>query len=305
METVRVNEPQKENKYELVKAFDKLRLEIIFLKNQLNSVNREKEALFAKKYTASKEIKERIQAFRENRLKRDDLTKQVREFKQKRDISRKEISEKILSFKKLLEAKNKIFSKADIKNPFRIKKIIENIETKMETEVMPFQKEKELFKKVRDLQRSLEDAAEAEKLISDIRKVSSEITLGKKFVRSAHLDIQKIAAESQKIHEEMIKNSKEIDALKAKEKEYTKTFFQSRKIFNEANRALKEKLNLINAAREKIDKIASEEEETRKSRQNINIQRKENEIEQKFKTGKKLTTDDFLAFQDLIKNKNK
>ena len=305
METTSINEPKKENKYELIKDFDKLKSEIIFFKNQLNSVNREKESWFAKKYAASKEIKDRIHAFKENKSKRDDLTKQVKELKEKRDISRKEISEKISSFKKLVEGKNKIVSKYKIKNPFRIKKIIENIETKMETEVMPFQKEKDLSKKVKELKSSLEDAAEITKLISYIKKSSSEITQGKKFIQSTHLEIQKIATESQKIHEEMIKNSKEIDELKTKEKEYLKNFVHFKKIFSEANNILKEKLNLINSSKEKIDKITSEEEETRKSRQNINIQRKENEIEQKFKTGKKLTTDDFLAFQDLIKNKNK
>jgi uncharacterized coiled-coil DUF342 family protein len=33
------------------------------------------------------------------------------------------------------------------------------------------------------------------------------------------------------------------------------------------------------------------------------IKSKEQEIEEKIKTGKKLTTDDFLAFQEIIKDK--
>ena len=120
-----------------------------------------------------------------------------------------------------------------------------------------------------------------------------------------HEHVQKTAAESQKCHEEIIKSSKEIDGLRMSEKEAFKNFVQFKKNFNEANSSLKEKLNQINLIREKIDEMNLEEEEKIKLRQNAAIMNKEQEIEEKFKTGKKLTTDDFIVFQDIIKNKKK
>ena len=53
----------------------------------------------------------------------------------------------------------------------------------------------------------------------------------------------------------------------------------------------------------KINKFKLEEEEKRKLKETILIKSKEQEIEEKIKEGKKLTTDDFLAFQESIRKK--
>ena len=59
----------------------------------------------------------------------------------------------------------------------------------------------------------------------------------------------------------------------------------------------------MNDIREKINKFKLEEEEKRKLKETMLIKSKEQEMEEKIKDGKKLTTDDFLAFQEIIKSK--
>ena len=69
------------------------------------------------------------------------------------------------------------------------------------------------------------------------------------------------------------------------------------------NTGLEKNLGEIGGVMEKINKFKLEEDEKKKLEESMLIKSKEQEIEEKIKTGKKLTTDDFLAFQEIIKDK--
>jgi len=139
--------------------------------------------------------------------------------------------------------------------------------------------------------------------IDKIKKLKSSIDELRKTNNGTHNQIQRLARDSQNIHEGILKNSKEIDELKVKEIEAINFFFKFKKEFKNINNDLKEKLASMNGIREKINKFKLEEEEKRKLNETMRIKSKELEIEEKIKGGKKLTTDDFLAFQEVIKNK--
>ena len=74
-------------------------------------------------------------------------------------------------------------------------------------------------------------------------------------------------------------------------------------IRNERASKLKENLKDMNEIKEKINKFKLEEDEKRKLKESTIIKNKEQEIEEKIKEGKKLTTEDFLMFQEAVKNK--
>lgn len=168
---------------------------------------------------------------------------------------------------------------------------------------MSFEKEKELSKKLKVLKKSLSEASEIIDIHEKIKKLNLETNDARKNNNETHNEIQKLASESQKLHESVIKNSKEIDELKAREEEAFKKFLDSKKNFNNINNKLKEKLTKVNEIREKINKFKLKEDEKRKLEETMLIKSKEQEIEEKIKEGKKLTTDDFLTFQEIIKNK--
>ena len=54
--------------------------------------------------------------------------------------------------------------------------------------------------------------------------------------------------------------------------------------------------------RTEINKFQLEEDEKRKLQEAMLIKSKEHEIEEKIKSGRKLTTEDFLLFQESIKS---
>jgi len=231
------------------------------------------------------------------------LTKKVKELKEKRNKLNKEFNEKISEFKKLDTEKNSLISKSKIKDPLSIKKEIDRIEVRLETEVMPFDAEKKLSKKLRTMKKSLNEVSELIDTTKKLKKLNSEINIKKKETYSVHHEVQKLAKESQEKHENIIKESKEIDGLKPKEGEAFKNFITSRKKLGDINAKLKEKLNQMSILKDKINKFQLEEDEKRKLKESMLIKSKEIEFEQKIKTGKKLTTEDFLSFQDILKDK--
>lgn len=293
----------RQSKKELFVELDKLRKEVNHSRNGLNKIDTDKESWFNKKKELSGTIREKIESIKENKKKRDSLTKNVKELKKKRDAFNQEIRKKISELVKLKDEVKNLTKKSRIKDPHMIKGEIDRIEVKLETEAMPFEKEKEMTKKLKLMKKSIAEASETFIILDKIKKSNLEINSVKKNSNVAHSEIQKLARESQGLHEGIIKNSKEINNLEIKEGEAFKNFLDFKKKFNTINGGLEEKLSQMNKVRGKINKFKLEEDEKRKLEEGMIIKSKEHEIEEKIKTGKKITTDDFLAFQEAIKNK--
>ena len=297
------SETQNQTKKELFAELDKLRNEINSSRNELNKINDQKESWFSKKGDFSNTIRKNIVQIKENKKKRDSLTKNVKELKEKRNKLNEEARKKISELNKLKDELKNLTKKSKIKDPHRLKRDIDNIEVKLETEVMPFEKEKELSKKLKSLKKSLGEASEIVSVIEKIKRLNSEIDVCKKVTDGTHREIQKLAGQSQELHENVIKDSKETDKIDISEEEAFKNFLDLKKKFNTINKELKEKLNQMNEVRIKINQFKLEEEEKRKLKETMIIKSKEIEIEEKIKTKKKLTNEDFLIFQEAIKNK--
>lgn len=297
------NDVQKETKKKLFADLDKLRSEINASRKELNKINDEKELWFEKKEDLSGNIRKKIGNIKENRNKRDSLTKKVRELKEKRNALNQEARKKISELKKLKEEMRNLSKKSKIKDPYKLKGEIDKIEVKLETEAMSFEKEKDLSKRLKQLKKSFNEASEIVGILDKIKKFDLEIDISKKNTQNAHNEVQKLAKASQELHEGIIKSSKEIDELKVKEEEAFKKFLDLKKNFNDVNNGLKEKLSEVGKIREKINKFKLEEDEKKKLKEFMIIKGKELEIEEKIKTGKKITTEDFLVFQESLKNK--
>jgi len=292
------------SKQELLKNLNKYRNDINIINKNLNLKNYEKESHFKNKKNLSEDIRTKITNIKENKQKRDALTKKVKELKEKRDKFNQEIKRPISELIKLKNNIKDLTKKSKVRNPDHIMGEIDKIEVTLETEPMPCEKEKELSKKLKIMKKSLIEASEIAMNFDKIRKITSEVNDSKKKSNETHNEIQKLAEESQKLHLSIIKASKEIDKLSIKEEETFRNFIDSKKNFKEINNKLKEKLRGMGKITENINKFRLEEEEKKKLNEGIIIKNKEHELEEKIKKGKKLTTDDFLAFQEIIKGKN-
>ena len=295
-------EPKKQTKRELFAELDRLKSDVNSLRNGLNKADSDKESWYSGKEGISNSIREKIDAIKQSREKRDSLTKKVRELKEKRTKLNDGLGKKVSGLVELKKQYADLTKRLKITDPAWIKTSIDSIESKLETEVMSFEKEKELSKKLKMLKKSLAEASAIIGTFDAVKKLNFEISSAKKESNSVHKEMQELAKESQALHEIVISESKNVDELNAKEEEAFSKFVEFKKLFSEKNRFLKEKLESMGKIRTEINKFQLEEDEKRKLEEAMLIKGKEQELEEKIKSGRKLTTEDFLVFQESIKS---
>lgn len=283
------------------KLFEDIRLskrEINELKNNLNSIDEQKEKWFGKKEECGSRIRASIKAIKESKQKRDELTKKVKEDKQERDKLNQEIKDKISKLKELNKEKELILVKYNIKgNPSIIKESIEKLEFSIETSAMSFENEKKVMKKIKELKKRFGESKVVTDILDKLKEMSSDIDKFKRRSNEFHLKIQNRAKESQELHESIITSSKEIDKIKEEEEQAFEKFIEFKKKFIEVNDLLKDKLTKMNGLMKSLASLKLKKGEEKKMEEDIFLKNKEAEVEEKIKRREKLTTEDLLVFQ--------
>src|SRR3989338_2559935 len=287
---------------ELVEELNKHRSEVSKLKNSLNELDLEKESWFRKKEEFSGRIRSSIQKIKDSKTKRDSLTQDVKELKSRRDNINKGISPKLKDFDNLKKENINLAKSFGTKeSSSKIRQNIEKMEFRIETEPMSFDKEQALMKKIKELKRLYGDARSVDESNKKLNEISDEIKKMKKEANEVHKLIQDKAKQSQVLHDEILKISAEIDKMKVDEEGSFRKFLYFRKKFNEVNAQLKEKLKSMNGVKEQLDKMDFDRKEKRRLEQESFLKSKEDAVNEKFRKGQKLTTEDLLVFQKVSK----
>jgi len=295
----------KEEKEKLLTNIDRLKTDISKLRETLNDKNAEKEAIFSKKENTTKQIIDVIRDVKTLRKERDKLTNKVKSLKKEREQNNSEVLKKIEHIKKVQEESDKLVKKYNIKgDPSRLQREIEMLELKVETDVLSFQKEQKIMKEIKDMKKQLENAKGLKEVLENMNKLSKEIDDHKKQREQAHRKIQTFAAESQKKHEEMHENTKNIDKLRVNEEEIYKKFFGIKKEHTDINNELKQKLVEINNMNNKLDQDSNQVRKKSQDVQKKKLATKADEVTDKIKKRQKLTTEDLLIFQRTIRDED-
>ncbi len=287
-----------ENK-KIFNDFEKKKKDISELRSILNQLNEEKERLFAEKDKTAKEIRSLVDQIREIKKKRNSLTAQVKELKAEKGRIVIEIKENIAESKKLKNEKLDFFKKHNIKgDPVMIKRQIESIETKIETEVISFDQEQKLMKKIKDLRAKAAQFGDVNRIIDRMNEISGRIDELKTREKELKKSIRKTAKDSQKEHEMMLELSKKIDELRQKEKgEYDK-FAACKKQFTETSEKLKVLLPELGELKGTVNNIKIKKKKDKELKEKLSLDEKRNRVDEKIKKGEKLTTEDLLVFQN-------
>ncbi len=283
---------------ELFKKLNNGKNEISRLREELNNLNEQKEAWFRKKSEVGKKIADLIRQSKSSKSKRNEFTQQVKNLKTERNQFSDKIKAKISELKGMKAERDALISKLKSKeNPRELKSEIKKLEYKMETEVMSFDKERQLMKKIKELKKRYEGFAEIMKVDEKARKLSREIDDEKRKELELHRKVQNIAKESQAKHEEMVGSSSVIEQLRTEEKEHEVKFLEARKAFSEKNEELKQKLFALKDIGGKVGEHIGEEREERRKKQRGDIDSRKSAVKEKMKKGGKLTTEDILLMQ--------
>lgn len=283
---------------ELVEELNNHRVEISKLRNTLNELGKEKESWFGKKEALNAKIKESIRKIKEDKTKRDALTAEVKDLKAKRDLLNKGLSSKSSELEKLKKERAESSKSLDVKgSPSMIRKQMDNLEFKIETDTVSFEKEKELMKKIKVLRKDYDKLSILQESNKSVRESLDAVRKLRKESNDFHKSIQEKAKQSQVLHEEILKISTEIDKLKVEEEEAFKKFSEFRKQFHEVGSQLKGKFRLMDEVKSQLDKIQLDKMDRRKHEEESFLKLKEEAVNEKIRKKQKLTTEDLLVFQ--------
>ncbi|MBI2549054.1 hypothetical protein HYW21_06925 [Candidatus Woesearchaeota archaeon] len=280
------------------------RKEITQLKETLDHLNEQKEVWFAKKASLQETVSQHLQELREQKHQRNVLTTEVRQLKEERKKIHEEIKAKIPLLQEQKKSKQELMKKYPFKeDPSTVTSRIAALETKIETEPMSFDREKEIMKKIKDLKRRFAEVKDINEVSTRIHAIAGELREFRKEADRVHQKIQEKALESQKHHEAYLQSAEKIKELRSQEEEAYKQFVSFKQQFSDVNHQLKTKLDEVRALQEKVSeqKLHAREEKEEKTKQRI--EDKEKIVQEKIKKRQKLTTEDLLVFQKAEENK--
>ena len=272
------------------------------LKKRLEELDKQKEEWFLKKESLKSEIAKLINEIREVRKKKEELAGKVKPLKDNRDKHNAEVKtliDVLKTHKKSSEERRNKFGSA---TPESLKTRMDHLEHTLETQALSFDKEKTIMKEMNQLKKKY-DAIKDFKDNVDLKDVSQKIDEAKKKADEFHAELQACLKENKELSRNFSRISKEINALKKVQEEAFAKFIKFKQEFLEVNNALKGKQDTIKADVEKKRKIQEtrrkENKRNEEQKANKDLKKKAEEVEEKLKNKKTLTTEDILAFQGL------
>jgi uncharacterized coiled-coil DUF342 family protein len=277
---------------------DELQLRIKALRQRLKELHDQKEKAFHQRSALSKEISQHIMRLKQHRQERDALTDEVKQLKGNRSGLSGIIKGKIDEAKQLNAEKRKTTTKLKIKdNPSHLKMLMDKLETRIETEGLSFEKEKEIMKEIKELKKRYEAASAASTIWYTSHQLSKDIDTLKHQADDFHRQLQKKAQASQEKHELLMQESKQVDELKKK----ADAFGNEVDAKKAEIKALRAELDALAAQeRELYGKISAERKEkevVQKQERAKKFSEKLAEVKEKMKRGGKLTTEDIIVLQ--------
>ena len=227
------------------------------------------------------ELKENLAKAIEFRDQRNEINKEVEENKK----ARNQVNEQIKNLEWSSGKRDKIKLENEIK---KIDKIIE-------TRVLDIKKENQLVKSANDLRKQLSDIKEDDKVkeeAKDLKKQSEEY----------HAKVVELSEKAQEAHEQMLDYFRKTDEIRTAADAAHKKFIQARKSASAKHEDFKMVLSEIHVINKELGNNRSRKRKSNKSESSPSKgSREEKEkaeiIFDKFKNGKKLSTEELLLLQ--------
>ena len=227
------------------------------------------------------ELKENLAKAIEFRDQRNEINKEVEENKK----ARNQVNEQIKNLEWSSGKRDKIKLENEIK---KIDKIIE-------TRVLDIKKENQLVKSANDLRKQLSDIKEDDKVKEEAQEL-------KKQSEEYHAKVVELSEKAQEAHEQMLDYFRKTDEIRTAADAAHKKFIQARKSASAKHEDFKMVLSEIHVINKELGSNRSRKRKSNKSESShAKGSREEKEkaeiIFDKFKNGKKLSTEELLLLQ--------
>lgn len=276
--------------------------DISILRMNLEKKYQEKESWFQKKEALRKEVLQSITEIKTIKKALDQAKTIQNQLKAQRDIHNQQTKALIVQIKPLQEEKKTQKKQNPWISIHRIQQTIERLDTKIETEVMEFEKEKQLMTKIKKLKKQLDEQLIALEGRQQYYQLSKEIREVKKKADDFHNQLHEAREKERQQFEEFIALTKKITGLKRQQEDAYQHFLALKQEYSTLAKDVKGKFQEKRriSAQRKEERLRAEKQ--RQQRTQRLLEEKSKDIEEKLKSKKKLTTEDLIAFQGLNKN---
>ena len=285
------------DKEELISKLEVVKSEIVEIRKKIGELRQEKDAVFKRRENLRDSIKKKISDLRTLKNKKDKDSIGLQEERKEKSILNQELTELIKKVKQLNEERKEIVKERKVPTyPDNIKKLIQKLEEKIETEVVSYEEEKRLMKKIRKLKEEYKSLKGIIDINAEYKKISGNIDTKKNRLDEISKKIREDLEKSSD-YDDFMKISKEIFELKNQVSQLNEEYYNLKTEVLKAGLQLKEKIIAIEKIRKDLDSIDKENKRANESKKQELLIQRVSVVEEKLKKGQKLSTEDLIAFQ--------
>ncbi|MFQ6120278.1 MAG: coiled-coil protein [Methanosarcinales archaeon] len=262
-------------------------------KENRDKLNREANKLSAKRNELNKKNKLLLKKAQELKKKRDEYNENVSKYKKKRDRINKKINKIYKKIDKLRKEKN-LSGGPSI---HELKKEIEELEFKQQTEVLTPSKERELVVKISALRDELYYKTAELESDEEIKALLDEAESLREKASYYHEKVNEFADLAQEYHDKMLDIYHEADKVRSESDAMHREFLKTLKTADKQHQQYLDAQNEIKDFTVLIDGLKRSSREGRQERARAKIRKEAEEIYNQFKLGEKLNTEDLMLLQ--------
>ena len=283
---------------QLTNTLQTLNKEIAVLRDKLDQVGKQREEWFQRKENLKRRVANLISKTKEVRELRDHSAKEMIEITKRRDETNAKTSELIKKYNDLYYERKRLFKQHNIKyTPEKLKQDMQYYETQIETEALSFNKERKLMDYIKQLKKMYDQTKVAADVLKQMNAISAEINEHKKKSNEFHSKVYECYYKNKQSKKDFKNLSYKITNFNYLQEEAFNMFVKLKEEFASLNKTFKDKLTesarisrILHQAKKDIEH--KKEEGVRKI-----IEEKQKTAVEKFRSKKKLTNEDLLAFQ--------
>lgn len=276
----------------------KINQDITSLKATAEKKHQEKEGWFTKQQAIKIEIYKAIDDIKAIKRELDQAKTVQQQLRTERDTYNQKTKELIAQIK-ILQQQTKIPAKkaSSYLDAGKIKRTIERLDTKIETEALPLDREKKVMEQIKKLKKLLKENEGILQLHQQHQQLSREIQEARKKADDFHHQFEAAKKREQENYEKFRALTQKINDLKKLHEEAFQHFKALKGEYGALAREVKGKFQEKRKSYQTAKQQRERQEKQRKQQQLKVLAAKTKSVEEKLKAKKKLTTEDLIAFQ--------
>jgi len=264
------------------------------LVDQRESLNRKARELLEQRNRLNEEFKKLAAEVKDLKTRRDELNRKVRELKASRDKARDAAVAEREKLEKLKDKSVKISERMN-ENPRKAIEEFNRLEWKLQTTPLSPKAEKEMIRRLKELEAHVLVAKKAEDLRYKIAGTKATIGGRRIQAQSFHEQMTKVVEESEVVHKRLVEVAASASAVKAEADKAHVAFVEA---LRGADNAHKEYVTNLAKIRELRHQIASSGQLTKLRKAQEFREKLEKSGAEKLEQGKKLSLEEFKALME-------